>query len=59
MTKYENILALIVLTISTIIKIWSLVALYTIYAHTEELSHDLEFKTAIKKTKFSTHQPLD
>lgn len=58
-TKHEHILALILLTISTVIKIWSIVTLYTIYMHTEELEHDMENKAPPKRAKANTHEPLD
>lgn len=58
MDKQEHILAAMLLMISTVIKIWSVIVLYSVYAHTEEILNDNEYKAKIKKPKTDTHQPL-
>ena len=57
-TKHEHILTLILLTALIVIKIWSVVTLFAVHAHTEELTHNMECKAMIKKAKTSTHQPI-
>ncbi len=57
--RNEHILALMLLTISTLIKILSVAILYTIYAHADEVPHDMEYKANIKQVKINTHQPLN
>jgi len=57
--KHEHVLTLILLTALIVIKIWSVVTLFAIHAHTEELPHNMECKAMIKKAKISTHQPIE
>jgi hypothetical protein len=58
MKKYEYWLAILLLSLSTIMKISSVIAICTIHPHHDEVEHDGAYKTKTKKIKSETHKPI-
>ncbi len=58
MKKIEQVIVLGLLFLSALVKISSLIALFKLYGHIEEVPHDLTHKTEIKKIKGQTHEPM-
>lgn len=58
MRKIEYAIAFGLLSVSLLLKVGSIVALYKLYTHTEELPYDLAHKTEVKKIKIQTHKPI-
>ena len=58
MRRIEYAIALGLLSLSILLKVGSVVALYKLYTHTEELPHDLAYKTEIKRIKIQTDRPI-
>ncbi len=58
MKKIEQVIILGLLSISVLLKVGSVIVLYQLYTHTEEILHDLAHKTKIKKIKGQTHEPI-
>jgi len=58
MKRIEYAIALGLLGVSILLKVGSAVTLYKLYAHTEELPHDLAHKTEIKRIKIQTDRPI-
>lgn len=58
MKKIEQVIILGLLSISVLLKVGSVIVLYKLYTHTEEIPHDLSHKTEIKKIKGQTHEPI-
>ena len=58
MRRIEYAIALGLLGVSVLLKVGSVVALYKLYSHEEELPYDLAHKTEIKRIKVQTHKPI-
>jgi len=58
MKRIEYAIALGLLGVSILLKVGSVIALYKLYTHTEELPYDLAHKTEIKRIKGQTHKPI-
>ena len=58
MRRIEHVIALGLLSLSILLKVGSVVALYKLYTHTEELPYKLAHKTEIKRIKGQTHRPV-
>ncbi len=58
MKKIEHAIILGLLSISVLLKVDSVIVFYKLYTHTEEVPHDLSYKTEIKKIKGQTHEPI-
>ena len=58
MRRIEYVIALGLLSVSILLKVGSVVALYKLCSHTEELPYNLAHKTEIKRIKGQTHSPI-
>jgi len=58
MKRIEYAIALGLLGVSIVLKVGSVVALYKLYAHAEELPYDLAHKTEIKRIRRQTDKPI-
>lgn len=58
MKRIENAIVLGLLSMSILLKVGSVIALYKLYTHMEELPYNLAHKTEIKRIKGQTHRPI-
>jgi len=58
MRRTEYVIALGLFGVSILLKVGSAVALYKLYAHTEELQHKLTYKIETKRIKRQTDKPI-
>lgn len=58
MKKFEQVIVFGLLFMSALLKVGSIIALFKLYGHTEEIPHNLAHKSEIKKIKGQTHEPI-